>query len=97
MTISASLPHPVAERMTELLAQSGVSGLQGVEVLRLVRAVNNAYDSLLSEAMRDGPVTPPRWRILLRLWLEEQTGQSAVNPTHLSRTCLLYTSPSPRD
>ena len=86
MTISASLPHPVAERMTELLAQSGVSGLQGVEVLRLVRAVNNAYDSLLSEAMRDGPVTPPRWRILLRLWLEEQTGQSAVNPTHLSRT-----------
>ncbi len=86
MTISTSLPHPVAERMTELLAQSGVSGLQGVEVLRLVRAVNNAYDSLLSDAMRDGPVTPPRWRILLRLWLEEQTGQSAVNPTHLSRT-----------
>lgn len=86
MTISTTLPHPVAERMSELLAQSGVSGLQGVEVLRLVRAVNNAYDSLLSDAMRDGPVTPPRWRILLRLWLEEQTGQNAVNPTHLSRT-----------
>ena len=86
MTISTTLPQPIADRMAELLAASGVNGLQGVEVLRLVRAVNNAYDSLLTDAMRDGPVTPPRWRILLRLWLEEQMGQSAVNPTHLSRT-----------
>lgn len=86
MTISATLPQPIAERMTELLTGSGVTGMQGVDVLRLVRAVNNAYDSVLTDAMRDGPVTPPRWRILLRLWLEEQMGHSAVNPTHLSRT-----------
>lgn len=86
MTISTALPQLIAERLAELLAESGVNGLQGVEVLRLVRAVNNAYDSLLTDTMRNGPVTPPRWRILLRLWLEEQMGCSTVNPTHLSRT-----------
>ena len=86
MTISTVLPQLIAERLAELLAESGVNGLQGVEVLRLVRAVNSAYDSLLTDTMRNGPVTPPRWRILLRLWLEEQMGCSTVNPTHLSRT-----------
>ncbi|MFN3331620.1 MAG: MarR family winged helix-turn-helix transcriptional regulator, partial [Caldilinea sp.] len=38
------------------------------------------------EATRNNPVSAPRWRILLRLWLEEQMGCGAVNPTHLSRT-----------
>ncbi len=69
-----------------LLSEVGVNGAQGFEVLRLVRIVAGAYDRLLNEAMRDEPVSVPRLRILLRLWLEEQMGCSPVNPTHLSRT-----------
>jgi DNA-binding MarR family transcriptional regulator len=79
-------PLPATKILDKLLADAGVAGAHGFEVLRLVRAVDHAYDRLLHEVTRDGPVTAPRWRILLRLWVEEQLGQGAVNPTHLSRT-----------
>jgi DNA-binding MarR family transcriptional regulator len=86
MTNSATLPPQVIDALEGLLADAGVEGAQGFEVLRLVRIVAGAYDRLLNEAMRDEPISVPRLRILLRLWLEEQMGCGAVNPTHLSRT-----------
>lgn len=86
MTISPTLSPQVALLLDDLLAHAGVEGTHGFEVLRMVRAIDNAYDRLLNEVTREGPVTAPRWRILLRLWLEERMGCGGVNPTHLSRT-----------
>lgn len=85
MTISASVSPAPAQLIQSLLQDAGVEGMEGIEVLRLVHAVGGAYDRLLSDAMRTEPVTAPRWRILLRLWVEEQLGGGDVNPTHLSR------------
>ncbi len=31
------------------------------------------------------PLSPHRWRVLFRIWLEEQQGFLTVNPTQLSR------------
>ncbi|GIK73274.1 MAG: hypothetical protein BroJett021_22620 [Chloroflexota bacterium] len=86
MTNSTALSQPVTAILKQLLADAGVEGTHGFEVLRLISMVNSAYDRLLNEATRNNPVSAPRWRILLRLWLEEQMGCGAVNPTHLSRT-----------
>lgn len=80
------LPPQVTAILERLLANAGVEGIHGFEVLRLVRIVDSAYDRLLNEATRDEPVSAPRSHILLRLWVEEQIGCGAVNPTHLSRT-----------
>ncbi len=86
MTNSTALPQPVAAILEQLLADAGVEGTHGFEVLRLVSMVDSAYDRLLNEATRNDPVSAPRWRILLWLWIEEQMGCGAVNPTRLSRT-----------
>ena len=86
MTTFAQLTaHPGHAGFQQLLADAGVDNTTGVEVLRLVRAVNSTFDSLLAEALRDDALTLPRWYLLLRLWLEEQAGNDGVNPTHLSR------------
>lgn len=84
-TSSASASPSPTQLIQNLLKDAGVEGMEGIEVLRLVHAVGGAYDRLLSDAMRTEPVTAPRWRILLRLWVEEQLGGGDVNPTHLSR------------
>lgn len=80
------MPPAVARVLDSLLTEAGVAGTHGIEMLRLVRAVDHGYDRLLNAAMHTGAITAPRWRILLRLWVEEQLGQGAVSPTHLSRT-----------
>ena len=80
------MPPSVARVLDSLLAKAGVAGTHGLEVLRLVRAVDQGCDRVLNTAMHESAVTAPRWRILLRLWVEEQLGQDAVSPTHLSRT-----------
>ena len=73
------------QALCRLLAEQGVDDLKGVEIMRMVRAVNNAYDSILAECLRDAPLTSHRWRVLLRIWMAEQMGQPALNPTHLSK------------
>ena len=75
-----------ADPIPQLLAQIGVPDVRGVEILRLVRLVNNTYESILSDCLGEAPLTFHRWRVLLRIWMEEQTGHQGVNPTHLSRT-----------
>jgi len=85
MTNSTALPQPVAAILEQLLADAGVEGTHGFEMVRLVSMVDSAYDRLLNEATRHEPISAPRWRILLWLWIEEQMGCGAVNPTRLSR------------
>lgn len=80
------MPPAVAMVLDNLLTEAGVAGTHGIEMLRLVRAVDQGYDRALNAAMQMSAVTAPRWRILLRLWVDEQLGQGAVSPTHLSRT-----------
>jgi DNA-binding MarR family transcriptional regulator len=59
--------------------------LRGLKILRLVRAVNGAYDALLIDGLGDVQLSPHRWRVLLRIWLEEQSGCAGVHPTQLSK------------
>ena len=77
--------HPGYAGFQQMLAAADVENTDGLDVLRLVRAVNFAFDSALTDALRDDTLTAPRWYLLLRLWLEEQAGNPGVNPTHLSR------------
>jgi DNA-binding MarR family transcriptional regulator len=86
MTNAAGLPPQVATQLQKLLAQAGVEGMHGIEILRLVRMAAGAYDRLLGDATRRESLSPPRWGILLRLWLEEQISGKAMNPTHLSHS-----------
>ena len=86
MTISMTLPaYTRGDRLQQFLADEGIDSGNGIELLRMVRAVSNAYDSALAEELRNDNLTLPRWRLLLWLWMEERGGNDSVNPTHLSR------------
>ncbi len=86
-TTNASTTAPHSETpFQELLRDMGVVETHGLEVLRLVRMVANAYDAILAERMRATQLSAPRWRLLLRLLLEERRGNTAVSPTQLSKT-----------
>jgi DNA-binding MarR family transcriptional regulator len=71
--------------VADLMAAHGIHDLRGLELLRLVRTVNGAYDHVLAEAAVATPLTHHRWRVLFRIWMEEQLGCPAVHPTQLSR------------
>ena len=74
-----------AKAFADLMAAQGLHDLRGVEMLRLVRGVNGAYEHVLAEHAGETPLSPHRWRVLFRIWLEEQQGFLTVNPTQLSR------------
>lgn len=63
----------------------GIQDVHGVELLRLVKMTANAYDAVMAERMRDEDLSAPRWRMLLRLWAEEQIGGESLSPTQLSQ------------
>ncbi len=69
-----------------MLAEHGITDPQGVELPRLIKLVSNAYESVMSDFMRDENLTGPRFRLLLRLYMEERQGQADVSPTYLSKT-----------
>ncbi len=75
-----------SEQFRKLLADMDIHETQGVELLRTVHMVGNAYDAIMAERMRDEQFSAPRWRLLLRLWIEERHGRMSVNPTQLSKT-----------
>lgn len=75
----------MAAAFRQMLARQGVDDVRGVELLRLVRAANNAYEAILDESLAGAGITHHRWRVLLRIWQAEEMGQPAVNPTELSR------------
>ncbi len=73
----------------QLLAESGVDHVHGMEVLRLIKMCAGAYDRILGERMRDEEISLPQWRILIRLYLAERNSQSALTPTDLAHSqCL---------
>jgi DNA-binding MarR family transcriptional regulator len=88
MTNSRSTDTNFANRQAfhQLLAAHGVTDLHGAELLRLVHMVANAYENVTAANDREGKLSAPRWRLLARLLMEEQTGGSYVYPTDLSKS-----------
>jgi DNA-binding MarR family transcriptional regulator len=76
-------PH-FRENFFRAIAGLGIEDVHGVELLRLVKMTANAYDTALAERMREEDLSAPRWRMLLRLWVEEQAGNESLSPTQLS-------------
>ena len=70
----------------QLLAESGVDHVHGMEILRLIKMCAGAYDRILGERMRDEEISLPQWRILIRLYLAERNGQAALMPTDLAHS-----------
>ncbi|NOX63839.1 MAG: MarR family transcriptional regulator [Chloroflexi bacterium] len=73
------------EVLHDLLAEQGVSDIQGVEIMRLVRMISVAYETILSARMREKGLSGPRWRLLLHLYMAERMGLSPLSPTQLSK------------
>ncbi|MCY3901236.1 MAG: MarR family transcriptional regulator [Caldilineaceae bacterium] len=70
----------------ELLAESGLDHVHGMEILRLIKMCAGAYDRILGERMRHEEISLPQWRILIRLYLAERNGQAAQTPTDLANS-----------
>lgn len=73
------------QRFREFMRQHGVTDTHGVELLRAVRIVNNLYDVIFSERLREDQLSGPRWGLLMRLYIEEINGRgSGLSPSQLS-------------
>lgn len=70
----------------QLLAAHGVTDLHGVELLRMIHMVANAYENVAAANANDEKLSAPRWRLLARLLMEEQAGGSYLYPTQLSKS-----------
>ena len=78
--------HPDYKQvLCELLAEEGVTNIEGVEIMRLIRMISVAYESILSAAMREQGLSGPRWRLLLHLYMAEEMGRPPLSPTDLSQ------------
>ena len=88
MTIDSNLERKSVTSLPfkQFLAQLGVNEIHGLETLRLIKMCANAYETVASEHLRTEQISEQRWRLLLRLLLEEQHGNPHVNPTHLANT-----------
>ena len=69
-----------------LLSEMGVTETHGLELLRLIKMCNGAYDAILGEQMRHSSISSPQWRLLSRLLMAEQSGESTLTPTELARS-----------
>jgi DNA-binding MarR family transcriptional regulator len=69
-----------------LLAEVGVTETHGLDLLRLVKMCNGAYDTILGEKMREASVSSPQWRLLARLLVADQGADSSLTPTELARS-----------
>jgi len=69
-----------------LLAEVGVTETHGLELLRLVKMCNGAYDNILGEHMRDDSMSSPQWRLLVRLLVADQSEKKSLTPTELARS-----------
>lgn len=88
MTIVSGSAHEqvTGEKFKQFLVDLGVEDIHGLELLRLVRMCANAYETSSSERLRNEHISEQRWRLLLRLLIEEQHGNLDVSPTRLSET-----------
>ena len=69
-----------------LLADVGVTETHGLDLLRLVKMCNGAYDTILGEQMREESVSSPQWQLLARLLVAEQGADKSLTPTELARS-----------
>jgi DNA-binding MarR family transcriptional regulator len=82
----AKICLPEHEPLRQFMECYGVAETHGVEIFGLVRQIAQTYDTILNEQMRDEQLTPQRWRLLTRMFVEEQAGIPSSSPTLLSRT-----------
>ncbi|MCX7852960.1 MAG: MarR family transcriptional regulator [Caldilineales bacterium] len=78
------MTHPLHQAFRQLLTDHGITATHGVDLMRLIRMLANAYDVLLEAQMRDENLSIPRWRLLMHLYAAELSGEGAVSPTQLS-------------
>jgi len=88
-TLAAAHEGSPIRLLQQMLAEQGVTDFHGIELMRRVRMVNNAYDAMLGEKLRTSPVTPSQWRVLSYIWTADAFGRSGVQPTWLSRVLAL--------
>ena len=69
-----------------LLANVGMTETHGLELLRLVKMCNGAYDNILGQQMRGDSVSSPQWRLLAHLLVAEQGTDKSLTPTELARS-----------
>ncbi len=77
--------HPYRQQFKNLMAEHGIAETHGVEVMRMIRILANAYDAIVQAHMREENLSAPRWRLLLQLYAAEMRGETAVSPTRISR------------
>ncbi len=73
------------QHMQYIIASFGVEDLSGAELSRLIRLISTGYETIFKVRMKDEGLSGPRWRILLHLFMAEETGASGVSPTELAR------------
>ncbi len=78
------LSHQTHAEFREMMCSFGVTGFEGIEVLRLIRMCANAFEAMTGDKMRSENMTESRWRLLLRLRVEEKRGNVDVNPSQLA-------------
>ena len=85
MDITRPVPHSHAIRsLVQSLA--GDAEMTGLELIRWLHMVTNAYAGAADEQLRDSGLSGPRWVLLFRLLAEERCGYGAgLSPTHLSQ------------
>ncbi len=67
------------------MAEHGITETHGVDVLRMISMLANAYDVIVQAHMRAENLSAPRWRLLLHLYAAELRGETTISPTQLSR------------
>ena len=78
--------RPDDQRLRQLMQQNGIETIGGVQLLRAVRMVNNLYDVIFSERLRDNQISGSRWGLLMHLYAEEMNGNAnGLSPSVLSR------------
>jgi DNA-binding MarR family transcriptional regulator len=84
---SETRPDPHAAVFKELLEGLG-GGVDptGLELVRLIHMVGNLYASEAENRVNGVAMSGPRWRLLLRLFMEERHGRTeGLAPGYLSR------------
>ena len=85
MDTQQPVPHAQAIR-TLVQSLAGDAGMTGLELIRWLHMVTNAYAGAADERLRDAGLSGPRWILLFRLLAEERCGcGEGISPTHLSQ------------